>query len=60
VIEIDSPASHAVRGQREDLDEMLGNLLDNACKWARAWVRLTCSKEGERIVIVVDDDGPGI
>ena len=39
---------------------MLGNLLDNACKWARARVRLTCSKEGERIVIAVDDDVPGI
>ncbi len=59
-IEIDAPASHAFRGQREDLDEMLGNLLDNACKWARARVRLTCSKEGERIVVAVDDDGPGI
>ena len=59
-IEIDAPASHAFRGQREDLDEMLGNLLDNACKWARARVRLTCSKEGEQIVIAVDDDGPGI
>jgi len=59
-IEIDAPASHAFRGQREDLDEMLGNLLDNACKWARAWVRLTCSREGEQIVITVDDDGPGI
>jgi signal transduction histidine kinase len=59
-IEVDAPASHAFRGQREDLDEMLGNLLDNACKWARARVRLTCSKEGERIVIAVDDDGPGI
>ena len=59
-IEVDAPASHAFRGQREDLDEMLGNLLDNACKWARARVRLTCSKEGDRIVIMVDDDGPGI
>jgi len=59
-IEIDAPASHAFRGQREDLDEMLGNLLDNACKWACAQVRLTCSKEGEQIVIAVDDDGPGI
>ena len=39
---------------------MLGNLLDNACKWARARVRLTSSKEGERIVIAVEDDGPGI
>jgi len=59
-IEIDAPASLAFHGQREDLDEMLGNLLDNACKWARARVRLICSKEGERIVIAVDDDGPGI
>ena len=39
---------------------MLGNLLDNACKWARSSVKLTCSKEGEQVVIVVDDDGPGI
>jgi signal transduction histidine kinase len=59
-IEIDAPASKAFRGQREDLDEMLGNLLDNACKWARARVKLTCSQEGGQIVILVDDDGPGI
>jgi signal transduction histidine kinase len=59
-IEIDAPASHAFRGQREDLDEMLGNLLDNACKWAGTQVRLSCSKAGEQIVIAVDDDGPGI
>ena len=59
-IEIDAPASHAFRGQREDLDEMLGNLLDNACKWARTQVRLTCKKEGEQLVIAVDDDGSGI
>ena len=60
LIEIDAPASHAFSGQREDLDEMLGNLLDNACKWGRSRVKLTCSKEGEQVVIVVDDDGPGI
>ncbi|HEX2491906.1 MAG TPA: sensor histidine kinase [Blastocatellia bacterium] len=59
-IEIDAPASHTFRGQREDLDEMLGNLLDNACKWACARVKLTSSKEGEQVVIAVDDDGPGI
>jgi signal transduction histidine kinase len=59
-IEINAPASHAFRGQREDLDEMLGNLLDNACKWARARVMLTCSIEGEQVLIAVDDDGPGI
>jgi signal transduction histidine kinase len=59
-IEINAPASYAFRGQREDLDEMLGNLLDNACKWARARVRLTSTKEGDLIVIAIDDDGPGI
>lgn len=59
-IEIDAPSSHVFRGQREDLDEMLGNLLDNACKWARTQVRLTSSKEGSQIVIAVDDDGTGI
>ena len=59
-IEIDVPSSHAFQGQREDLDEMLGNLLDNACKWARARVKLMSSKHGQQIVILVDDDGPGI
>jgi signal transduction histidine kinase len=59
-IEINVPAAHAFRGQREDLDEMLGNLLDNGCKWARTQVKLTSSKEGEQLVIEVDDDGPGI
>jgi signal transduction histidine kinase len=60
LVEIDVPASHAFSGQREDLDEMLGNLLENGCKWARTRVRLTCSKAGEQVVILVDDDGPGI
>jgi signal transduction histidine kinase len=60
LIEIDVPASHAFSGEREDLDEMLGNLLDNACKWARSRVKLTCAKEGEQVVMIIDDDGPGI
>ena len=60
VILIDAPASYSFSGQREDLDEMLGNLLDNACKWARSRVKLSCAKEGEQVVVVVDDDGPGI
>jgi signal transduction histidine kinase len=49
-----------VRCQRQDLDEMLGNLLDNACKWARTRVAVTAQAAGDRIVITVDDDGPGI
>jgi signal transduction histidine kinase len=55
-----SPAQ-SVRVQREDLDEMLGNLLDNACKWAKSRVVVESSEEeGGFVVITVDDDGPGI
>ncbi|MEO6324863.1 MAG: HAMP domain-containing sensor histidine kinase [Thermoanaerobaculia bacterium] len=54
-----SPA-HEIRGVREDLDEMLGNLLDNACKWARSRVAITSAIDDDRLVIAVDDDGPGL
>jgi two-component system sensor histidine kinase PhoQ len=52
-------------GDRGDLTELLGNVLDNACKWCRGVVRLTASVDGsyatrERLCIVVEDDGPGI
>jgi len=53
-------ADHAVKGQREDLDEMLGNLLDNACKWARSRVDVSSAIEGGNVAIFVDDDGPGL
>jgi signal transduction histidine kinase len=59
-IDANVPAACVVRCQREDLDEMLGNLLDNACKWARTRVSVTAQPSGSQIVITVDDDGPGI
>jgi signal transduction histidine kinase len=52
--------AHAVRGQREDLDEMLGNLLDNACKWAKSRVLIRSAIDGAYVVMTVDDDGPGL
>jgi signal transduction histidine kinase len=51
---------HEVRVQREDLDEMLGNLIDNACKWARTRVEIRSVGNDGHITIAVDDDGPGI
>jgi len=53
-------AAHSVRCQREDLDEMLGNLLDNACKWAKSRVSIESSDTDASLVITVDDDGPGL
>jgi signal transduction histidine kinase len=54
-----SPA-HVVRVQRVDLDEMLGNLLDNACKGARTQVVVRSSEQGDSLLIAVEDDGSGL
>jgi signal transduction histidine kinase len=59
-VEVDIPHEHYVQGQREDLDEMLGNLVDNACKWAKSRVTVTAVAEPGRLIILVDDDGPGL
>ena len=54
-----SPAL-AFAGESQDLQEMLGNLLDNACKWARSEVRIEARAEAGRLRLRVEDDGPGI
>lgn len=43
-----------------DLAECLGNLLDNAAKWARSRIRLSAQAEGMTITVAIEDDGPGI
>jgi signal transduction histidine kinase len=55
---IDLPKGTTCPMDREDLMELLGNLLDNACKWARATVALTV-KHNDIWVFRVEDDGPG-
>jgi signal transduction histidine kinase len=55
------------RGERQDLQEMVGNLLDNAGKWSATDVKIAARRLGEpntgkppRLTITVDDDGPGL
>ena len=48
------------RVQREDLDEILGNLLDNACKWAKSKIVMEGTRVGGELVLTLDDDGPGL
>ena len=59
-IRVSVAPGHVVRVQREDLDEMLGNLLDNACKWARSRVAVETSDGAGTVALTVDDDGPGL
>jgi signal transduction histidine kinase len=52
------------RGEKHDLEEMVGNLFDNACKWANSKVRISVQRDagGRRgqIAILFEDDGPGL
>jgi signal transduction histidine kinase len=65
---MDCPPGARFQGERQDLEEMLGNLLDNASKWARSQVSLTAVPVANPtangalswLEIRVDDDGPGL
>lgn len=59
-IDVHVPHEIFVKSQREDFEEMLGNLVDNACKWARTRVEVRSSVDGGQVVTTVDDDGPGL
>jgi len=58
-IDVVSP-NLAFRGERQDLEEMAGNLIDNACKWASSRVRVTAAAAGAQFTLTVEDDGPGL
>ncbi|MFJ2320226.1 sensor histidine kinase [Pseudomonas sp. NPDC087817] len=55
-----APTGLQLPWDREDLLELLGNLLDNACKWADAEVRLSVIERTDGYALSVEDDGPGI
>ncbi|MCZ0737003.1 ATP-binding protein [Phreatobacter sp. AB_2022a] len=63
----DVPAGLTFRGERHDLEEMVGNLVDNACKWADRRVLVTVRPEAAMsaadrafFTVTIDDDGPGL
>lgn len=60
LLERDVPPGLLLPWDREDLLELLGNLLDNACKWADSEVRVGVAATPEGYQLWVDDDGPGI
>jgi signal transduction histidine kinase len=66
-IDIEVPAHARFRGEQQDLEEMVGNLVDNGCKWAQSRVAIEVLAdqpagygEKSRVRIIVDDDGPGL
>lgn len=58
--EVDVPASLTFPGEEGDLTEMLGNLIDNARKWAHRRVRVSARSEGAGGTLTIEDDGPGM
>jgi len=59
-VEVDCPDDILFRGEKQDLEEMLGNLLDNAFKYGETAIRVRCSRQEGEFVLVVEDDGPGL
>ncbi len=55
-----TPENLTFSGEPQDLQEMVGNLLDNACKWASSLVCVSARREGDGLLITVADDGPGL
>lgn len=67
VILLDCPEDARFQGERHDFEEMVGNLLDNACKWARSHVRVRIRVKRPvtrsalpRLIVSIEDDGPGL
>lgn len=47
-------------GEREDFEEIVGNLLENAMKWARSRARVSLAETAGSVLLTIEDDGPGI
>ena len=64
-IDVEAGENLRFRGERQDLEEMVGNLVDNACKWAKSRVAVEVAQprrdaSNPRVSLLIDDDGPGL
>ena len=59
-LQFDLPNGLTAICAEDDLGEMIGNLADNACKWATETVRVSAGNSRGRILVQIDDDGPGL
>lgn len=60
-VSVDIPVPLYVRTEQQDLEEILGNLLDNACKWTRSEVQISARSDDDGMIVIdIDDDGPGL
>jgi signal transduction histidine kinase len=59
-IEVDADPKAVFRGEKGDLDDLIGNLLDNAAKWCKSRVEVKVQRLDDGISVIVDDDGPGL
>ena len=60
VLEVRGEASARLRADPQDVTEMLGNLMENACKWARSRVVVVVAAGPDAVRVAVEDDGPGL
>jgi signal transduction histidine kinase len=59
-VDIAGDKKAAVAGEKQDLEEMLGNLIENAAKYGSGRVFVTVERNGDFVEILIEDDGPGI
>ena len=60
-LQVRSTSDLKFQGEKQDFEEMAGNLMDNACKWAKTRVSVAAEREqGGGFTVTVDDDGPGL
>ncbi len=61
-LEVSASEGLKFQGEKQDFEEMVGNLLDNACKWASSEVKASAllAEGKKRFVVIIDDDGPGL